>query len=95
MTWRRFEVSLVDDAAQVHGHHCGHCLREHGHQTFDVTVDVDPDLGEYVEDLPATVRDMVTARVHKLRAGTSDADCDVDYFACSGLVSTDPPQVAL
>ncbi len=90
--WREFEVALVDDAAQVHGRACGHAACTSGaYPILRVTVDVDPDLGEHVEDLGAAVRDMVTDQVHRLVSGTSDAGCDVDYFACSGLVRDDPP----
>lgn len=87
---------LVDGAAQAHGRACGHVVCTSGaYATLSVTVVLDPDLDDVAEeDARAVVRDVVTARAHELLAGTSDADCDVDFYPCSGLVTTDPPTAA-
>mgnify|MGYP001592822870 CR=1 FL=1 len=87
----RLDVRLVDGVAQVHAvSGCAHPrvpLSAPGH-VFDV--EADPDLEMYVEDVPATLRDWVTADVHERVASTPDAGCDVEFYPCTGLVRSEP-----
>jgi hypothetical protein len=87
-----FDVALVDGVARVHGFHCEHGLRGQ-YPGFQVKVPFDLATIPLVEDVPAHVRDLVTSAVHERVASTQDAGCDVDYFACSALVSADPPEL--
>ncbi len=90
-----FDVALGDDVAVVHGRRCEHGVRSGRQRGFALDVFLEPDVARLVEDAAAVYRDWVTAELHRRVAGTPDAGCDVEFMACSGLVSTDPPALAI